>query len=111
MQNNNVTANATPRIFVPSTVNKIESHKMDEDHIIGISHSPSSYCNGDVSHSLKREATVKDMTQKLAMVKSSSTMDELSLSSSSSSLAVGKSGPAGSIVGEMKGIISKAMEG
>ncbi len=61
------------------------------------SKSPRSYCNGDVPEMLKREATVKDITQKLATLQ---TPDE----TPNKPQSMGR-------VEEMKGIISKAMEG
>lgn len=57
----------------------------------------SSYCNGDASPTLKREATVRDITQKLATLQ---TPDDVAAKPQSQGR-----------VEEMKGIISKAMEG
>ncbi|KAK7605056.1 hypothetical protein V9T40_006242 [Parthenolecanium corni] len=83
--------NGVPHIYVNNTVNKLES--MDDSQTVV----QRSYCNGDASPTLKREATVRDITQKLATLQ---TPDDVAAKPQSQGR-----------VEEMKGIISKAMEG
>lgn len=83
--------NGVPHIYVNNTVNKLES--MDDSPTVV----QRSYCNGDASPTLKREATVRDITQKLATLQ---TPDDVAVKPQSQGR-----------VEEMKGIISKAMEG
>lgn len=85
----NGTTNGVPQVYVNNTVNKLEL--LDESANVR------SYCNGDISPTLKREATVKDITQKLAILQ---TPDDTVVKPQN----LGR-------VEEMKGIISKAMEG
>lgn len=86
----NGTPNGVPQVYVNNTVSKLE--------LLDDTANVRSYCNGDVSPTLKREATVKDITQKLATLQ---TPDETAAVKPQN---LGR-------VEEMKGIISKAMEG
>ncbi|XKL64143.1 hypothetical protein PGB90_004229 [Kerria lacca] len=86
----NGTSLDVPHIYVNNAVNKIESLE-DSSMKVRL------YCNGEALPSLKREATVKDITQKLATLQ---TPDEMIVKPQSHGR-----------VEEMKGIISKAMEG
>ncbi|XP_065215824.1 FH1/FH2 domain-containing protein 3-like isoform X3 [Planococcus citri] len=83
-----------PQVYVNNTVNKLKS--MEDTSLTNVMRN--NYQNGEVSPTLKREATVKDITQKLATLQTPAADDN------TKSQNIGR-------VEEMKGIISKAMEG
>lgn len=81
-----------PQVYVNNTVNKLECM---ED--LSASNLMRTHQNGEMVAALKREATVKDITQKLATLQTPA-------DDGTKSQNIGR-------VEEMKGIISKAMEG